>query len=60
MKRFFNKIKAGLVAFRIALISFPLKVKGLDDWWWEHGYEPMYWIENYHPEVYDMNPLNHL
>lgn len=49
MKRFFNKIKAGLVAFRIALISFPLKVKGLDDWWWA----PMYWIENYHPEVYE-------
>lgn len=29
MKRFFNKIKVCLVAFRIALISFPLKVKGV-------------------------------
>ncbi len=32
MKRFFHKIKASLVAFWIALISFPLKVKWLDGW----------------------------
>ena len=29
MKKIFNKIKVCLVAFRIALISFPLKVKGV-------------------------------
>ena len=48
MKKFFNKIKAGLVAFRIALISFLLKVKGLDDWWWAYP-QSDYWV--YQPRV---------
>ena len=48
MKKTFSKIKSGLVAFRIALISFPLKVKGLDDWEWKNPQaQPDYWI--YYP-----------
>lgn len=48
MKKFFNKLKAGLIAFRIALISFPLKVKWLNDWWWAYP-QSDYWV--YQPRV---------
>ena len=48
MKKFFNKLKAGLVTFRIALISFPLKVKGLNNRKQEK-LQPDYWI--YHPPI---------
>lgn len=45
MKRFFNKIKTGLVTFWLALISFPSKVKGLNDWEWKKPQrQPDYWI----------------
>ena len=45
MKRFFNKIKTGLVTFWLALISFPSKVKGLYDWGWKKPQRQSdYWI----------------
>ena len=48
MKKIFNKIKASLVVFRVALISFPLKVKGLWNWEWKDpDPQPDYWI--YYP-----------
>ncbi len=50
MKKFINKIKAGLVAFRIALITFPLKVNGQYLWGWkEPQAQPDYWIYNPEP-----------
>ena len=48
MKKIFNKIKVSLVVFRVALISFPLKVKGLWNWEWKDpDPQPDYWI--YYP-----------
>lgn len=49
MKNFFNGIKAGLISFRIALISFSLKVK----WLWLDDYQipdylkyqSLYWVK---------------
>ncbi len=49
MKFFFHKLKAGLVAFRIALISFPLKAKWLrlDDWKWADVWKWIYSQQDY-------------
>ncbi len=44
MKKFINKLKAGLVSFRIALISFPFKVKWLNEWGWRPNPQPDYWV----------------
>ena len=43
MRKFFSKIKSYLAAFRIALISFPFKVKGQGNWEWVDP-QPDYWI----------------
>ena len=50
MKKAFEKIKTGLVVFRLALISFPLKVKWLrwEDWEWAYP-QSEYWIYNPEP-----------
>lgn len=49
MKKYFNKIKTGFVAFWLALISFPLKVNGMEKMWVDP--QPDYWI--YYPsELY--------
>ena len=45
MKKFFTKIKTCLAAFRVALISFPLKAKGLKDWiWTNYQIQDLYWV----------------
>ena len=48
MKKFFTKIKTCLAAFRVALISFPLKANGLKaNGWVQRDPQPDYWI--YYP-----------
>ncbi len=50
-----KKIKAGLDAFWIALLSFPFKVKGLKGREWEDP-QPDYWIYYPSQEVYWVPP----
>ncbi len=53
MKKYFNKIKTGFVTFWLALISFPSKVKGLNDWGWKKPQrQPDYWIHYPSEELY--------
>ena len=45
MNKIFNKIKVCLATLRIALISFPLKARGLENWTQEPNHWPMlYWV----------------
>ena len=59
MKKTLKKSKSFLVMLWTTIISTPFKVIGQElekfERYWsdDFGFAPMYWIENYHPEVYE-------
>ena len=59
MKKTLKKSKSFLVMLWTTIISTPFKVIGQElesfkqYWKDDFGFEPMYWIENYHPGIYE-------